>query len=232
MAITCHTPLERTLTTPLRLVIADDEPLVRAGLRLVLDLDPDLTIVAEAGDGAEALALVRSHRPDLALLDVRMPRLDGIEVIRHIMTDPGLSTTRALVLTTFADDELLIAAVRAGAGGYLLKSMSPIDIRTAVRAAAQGQTAVAPELVERLLQEHAQRHRPRSPQLDRLTERETQVLREVAAGHSNAEIARNLYVGEGTVKTHVASILRKLGLRDRTQAAVAAYELGLVARGG
>lgn len=219
------------MTAPLRLVIADDEPLIRAGLRLVLDLDPDLTIVAEAGDGAEALALVRSHRPDLALLDVRMPRLDGIEVIRRVMADPRLSTTRALVLTTFADDELLISAVRAGAGGYLLKSMAPSDIRTAVRAAAQGQTAVAPELVARLLQEHAQRHRPPAPELGRLTERETQVLREVAAGHSNAEIARTLYVGEGTVKTHVASVLRKLGLRDRTQAAVAAYELGLVVRG-
>ena len=127
-----------------------------------------------------------------------------------------------------ADDELLVAAVRAGAGGYLLKSMAPGDIRSAVRAAAQGQTAVAPELVERLLQEHAQRQVPRSSLLEQLTERETDVLREMAAGLSNMEIARKLYVGEGTVKTHVAAVLRKLGVRDRTQAAVAAYELGLV----
>lgn len=216
------------MTETLTLVMADDEPLVRAGLRLVLELDPALRIVGEAGDGAEALALVRTHRPDLALLDVRMPRLDGIEVIRRIVADPSLRGTRSLVLTTFADDELLVAAVRAGAGGYLLKSMAPGDIRSAVRAAAQGQTAVAPELVERLLQEHAQRQVPRSSLLEQLTERETDVLREMAAGLSNMEIARKLYVGEGTVKTHVAAVLRKLGVRDRTQAAVAAYELGLV----
>lgn len=216
------------MTETLTLVMADDEPLVRAGLRLVIELDPALRIVGEAGDGAEALALVRTHRPDLALLDVRMPRLDGIEVIRRIVADPSLRGTRSLVLTTFADDELLVAAVRAGAGGYLLKSMAPGDIRSAVRAAAQGQTAVAPELVERLLQEHAQRQVPRSSLLEQLTERETDVLREMAAGLSNMEIARKLYVGEGTVKTHVAAVLRKLGVRDRTQAAVAAYELGLV----
>lgn len=216
------------MTETLTLVMADDEPLVRAGLRLVIELDPALRIVGEAGDGAEALALVRTHRPDLALLDVRMPRLDGIEVIRRIVADPSLRGTRSLVLTTFADDELLVAAVRAAAGGYLLKSMAPGDIRSAVRAAAQGQTAVAPELVERLLQEHAQRQVPRSSLLEQLTERETDVLREMAAGLSNMEIARKLYVGEGTVKTHVAAVLRKLGVRDRTQAAVAAYELGLV----
>lgn len=224
------TAATRTSDT-VRLVIADDEPLVREGLRLVLELDPGLRIVGEAGDGAEALAQIRQHRPDLALLDVRMPRLDGIEVIRRIVADPVLGATRALVLTTFADDELLISAVRAGASGYLLKSMTPADIRAAVRAAAQGQTAVAPELVDRLLREHTGRHAAPSPLLGRLTERETQVLRQVAAGRSNAEIARRLYVGEGTVKTHVAAILRKLEVRDRTQAAAAAYELGLVRPG-
>lgn len=219
------------MDAPISLVIADDEPLVRQGLRMVLELDGDLNIVAEVGDGAAALDVVRHHRPDLALVDIRMPRMDGLEVVRRITSDPVLRRTRALVLTTFADDELLLAAVRAGACGYLLKSMLPESIRSAVRSAALGQTSVAPELVDRLLQEHSARHTPRSPLLDLLTERETQVLREVATGRSNAEIARRLFVGEGTVKTHVATILRKLDVRDRTQAAVAAYELGLVRPG-
>ncbi len=214
--------------TPLRLVVVDDEPLVRQGLRTVLELDPDLQVVAEAGDGLEAVERVRAHRPDLLLVDIRMPRLDGIETTRRITADPGLSGTRVVVLTTFADDALLVAAVRAGACGYLLKSMPPEDIRSAVHATARGQTSVAPRLVERLLQTYARTHTPRSPVLDRLTERETAVLREVAAGRSNVEIGERLYVSEGTVKTHVAAILRKLEVRDRTQAAVAAYELGLV----
>jgi DNA-binding NarL/FixJ family response regulator len=214
-----------------RVVVADDEPLVRQGLRSVLELDPELDIVAEAGDGREAVALVREHRPDLALLDIRMPRLDGIEALRRITGDPALASTRALVLTTFADEDLLVEAVRAGASGYLLKSMPPADIRAAVRSAAAGQTAVAPLLVGRLLREYAGRRTPASPVLDRLTDRETDVLREVATGRSNGEIAARLHLGEGTVKTHVAAILRKLQVRDRTQAAVAAYELGLVRPG-
>ena len=217
--------------TTVRILVADDEPLVRQGLRSVLELDPELDIVAEAGDGREALARVREHRPDLALLDIRMPRVDGIEVARRITGDPALASTRALVLTTFADEDLLVEAVRAGACGYLLKSMPPADIRAAVRSAAAGQTAVAPLLVGRLLREYAGRRTPTSPVLDRLTDRETDVLREVATGRSNGEIAVRLHLGEGTVKTHVAAILRKLDVRDRTQAAVAAYELGLVRPG-
>ena len=214
--------------TPIRLIVADDEPLVRQGLRMVLELDEDLVIVGEAGHGEEAVALVREHHPDLALIDIRMPRPDGIEVVRRICADPALRLTRAVMLTTFAEDALLLAAIRAGACGYLLKSMSPEHIRHSVRMAACGQTALAPELVDRLLLAHVDRHTARSPLLDRLTERETDVLREVAAGRSNAEIAARLYLGEGTVKTHVAAILRKLCVRDRTQAAVAAYELGLI----
>jgi len=215
----------------LRVVVADDEPLVRQGLRMVLDLDPAIEIVAEAEDGLEAVDLARELRPDLVLLDIRMPRLDGIEATRRICSDPSLRGTRAVVLTTFADDALLVAAVRAGASGYLLKSMPPGDIRTAVHAAATGQTTVAPRLVERLLKEYADRRVPRASELGRLTERETDVLREIASGRSNAEIAVRLYVSEGTVKTHVAAILRKLDIRDRTQAAVAAYEMGLVRPG-
>ena len=218
--------------TGLRLVLADDELLVRQGLRLVLELDPGLEVVGEAGDGVEAVAVAREHHPDLALLDVRMPRLDGVEAARRICADPALSGTRVVMLTTFADESLLVDAVRAGASGYLLKSMPPEDIRAAVRSAAGGQTAVAPVLVDRLLREYSGLRTDRSPLLDRLTERETDVRRQVATGRSNAEIGLALYLGEGTVKTHVASVLRKLGVRDRTQAAVAAYELGLVRPGG
>lgn len=217
--------------SPLRLVIADDEALVRQGLRLVLELDPLLHIVGEAATGEDAVALVRARRPDLALLDIRMPVLDGIAAAARITGDTALSGTRVLMLTTFADDDLLVEAVRAGASGYLLKSMPPEDIRAAVRSAASGQTAVAPLLVDRLLTEYAGRRAPRSSLLDRLTDRETEVLRAVAAGRSNSEIAARLYLGEGTVKTHVAAVLRKLEVRDRTQAAVAAYELGLVRPG-
>jgi len=218
--------------TGIGLVLADDEALVRQGLRMVLELDPGLTVLAEAADGREALQVVGGHRPDLALLDIRMPGLDGIEVTRRIAADPALGSVRVVLLTTFADDDLVVEALRAGAAGYLLKSMPPEQIRSSVRAVAEGQTALAPSLVDRLAREYAERRRPRSPELDRLTERETDVLREVARGRSNQEIAQALYVGEGTVKTHVAAILRKLGLRDRTQAAVAAYELGLVRPGG
>ena len=215
----------------MRLVIADDEPLSRHGLRLVLGLDDELEIVDEAGDGAEALERVRVHRPDLALLDIRMPRLDGIEVTRRITADPYLASTRVVVLTTFADDALLVSAIRAGAVGYLLKSMPPEEIRAAVRSAADGQTALAPALLDRLLREYAERNAVPSPLLAGLTDRETAVLREFASGRSNLEIAQSPFVSEGTVKTHVAAILRNPSLRDRTQAAVAAYELGLVKPG-
>ena len=160
-----------------------------------------------------------------------MPVLDGVEAARRIAGDPALAAVRVVMLTTFADDDLVVGALRAGAQGYLLKSMPPEQIRTAVRTAAEGQTALAPTLVERLVQEYAHRRVAPAPSLGSLTERETDVLREIATGRSNQEIAARLFVSEGTVKTHVAAVLRKLGLRDRTQAAVAAYELGLVRPG-
>lgn len=214
-----------------RVVVADDEPLVRQGLRLVLEHDGAATVVAEAGDGVQALALTREHRPEVVLLDIRMPVLDGVEAARRIAGDPALAAVRVVMLTTFADDDLVVGAIRAGAQGYLLKSMPPEQIRTAVRTAAEGQTTLAPTLVERLVQEYAHRRVAPAPSLGSLTERETDVLREIATGRSNQEIAARLFVSEGTVKTHVAAVLRKLGLRDRTQAAVAAYELGLVRPG-
>lgn len=215
-----------------RVTLADDEPLVLAGLRMVLGADPDLQIVAEAGDGLSALGIVREHRPAIALVDVRMPRLDGIEVTRRVTADPQLAGTKVIMLTTFADDSYLVQAARAGASGYLLKSMPPADIRAGIHAVDRGETSLAPLLVKRLLSEYAERRVDRDPALDRLTERESDVLRQVARGRSNVEIADALFVSEGTVKTHVAAILRKLQLRDRTQAAVAAYELGLVRPGG
>lgn len=214
--------------TDLRVVLADDEPLVLQGLRMVLESEPGTSVVGEAVDGRAALALVREHHPDLLLTDIRMPRMDGLELTRAVRRDPALVRTRVLVLTTFADDEYLVAAVREGAAGYLLKSMPPTEIRSAVRTVAAGGLPLAPDLIRRLLAEYADRRVDRDPRLDRLTDRESDVLRRIAAGDSNTEISRRLFIGEGTVKTHVASILRKLEVRDRTQAAVAAYELGLV----
>ena len=212
----------------LRAVIADDEPLVRHGLRLVLEHDGAIEVVAEAGDGAAAVQAVTRFRPDVSLLDIRMPGTDGIEAARRIVGDPQLGDVRVVMLTTFADDALLVGALRAGASGYLLKSMPPEEIRSAVRSAAEGRTSLAPTLVDRLVREYAHHRVEPAPALQRLTGRETDVLREIASGLSNQEIGAKLFVSEGTVKSHVASILRKLGLRDRTQAAVAAYELGLM----
>lgn len=213
-------------------VLADDEPLVRQGIEMVLEVDDAIEVLGTAGDGLEALGLVRELRPDIALLDIRMPRLDGIEVTRRVRVDPQLAATRVVLLTTFSDDGYLVDAARAGASGYLLKSMPPENIRAAVHTAALGEMPLAaPALVQRLLTEFADTAVRRAPQLDRLTEREEDVLENIALGRSNAEIARALLVGEGTVKTHVAVVLRKLGVRDRTQAVVAAYELGLVRPG-
>ncbi len=212
-------------------VLADDEPLVRQGIEMVLEVDDAIEVLGTASDGLEALGLVRELRPDIALLDIRMPRLDGIEVTRRVRVDPQLAATRVVLLTTFSDDGYLVDAARAGASGYLLKSMPPETIRAAVHTAALGEMPLAPALVQRLLADFTDAKVQRAPQLDRLTEREEDVLEHIALGRSNAEIARALLVGEGTVKTHVAAVLRKLGVRDRTQAAVAAYELGLVRPG-
>jgi len=212
-------------------VLADDEPLVRQGIEMVLEVDDAIAVLGTASDGLEALGLVRELRPDIALLDIRMPRLDGIEVTRRVRVDPQLAATRVVLLTTFSDDGYLVDAARAGASGYLLKSMPPENIRAAMHSAALGEMPLAPALVQRLLADFTDATVRRAPQLDRLTEREEDVLEHIALGRSNAEIARALLVGEGTVKTHVAAVLRKLGLRDRTQAAVAAYELGLVRPG-
>jgi DNA-binding NarL/FixJ family response regulator len=220
----------------IRLLLVDDQPLQRLGYRMVLETQPDLAVVGEAGDGSQALAMTRALRPDVVLMDVRMPVLDGIEATRQIVASGA--ATRVLVLTTFDLDEYVYAALRAGASGFLLKDVPPGDLLTGIRAVAAGDAMVAPSITRRLLDTFAG-HLPdpatgRSPaaeRLGRLTEREREVLGQVARGRSNAEIATALTVSEATVKTHVGRILGKLGLRDRVQVVVFAYEAGIVRPG-
>jgi DNA-binding NarL/FixJ family response regulator len=213
--------------TPIRVVVADDQPLVRTGLRMVLSDVDDITIVGEAADGHEAIELNSSQHPDVVLMDVRMPGLDGIEATRVVTAteDPP----RVLVLTTFDLDEVVYDALRAGASGFLLKDAPEERLVTAIRVVAEGGSLFAPAVTRRLIEEFSRRPRTMTPvAMENLTDREAEVLRLVARGLSNAEISAELFVSENTVKTHVARILMKLGLRDRVQAVVLAYETGLV----
>lgn len=211
-------------------VLADDQPLVRGGFRLILEAEDDIKVTGEAGDGEEAIAVARRSQPDVILMDVQMPKLDGIEATRRITADGSVS--RILILTTFEQDDYVFAALRAGASGFMLKNAAPEDLVRAVRVVATGEALLAPSVTRRLIQEYAQRTVPvRNAGLDELTERELEVLRLLATGKSNAELAAELFLGEGTVKTHVSHLLRKLGLRDRVQAVVFAYESGLVEPG-
>ena len=217
-----------------RVLLADDQSLVRAGFRALLDAQADIEVVGEAGDGEEAVELVRRRRPEVVLMDVRMPRLDGLEATRRITSDPGLAGTRVVVLTTFELDEYVFGALRAGASGFLLKDIDPPDLLTAVRVVAEGEALLAPSITRRLIQEfaHAAPAQAAPPRgFDELTAREVEVFKLVARGLSNAEIAAELIVSETTVKTHVARMLMKLGLRDRVQAVIFAYETGLVRPG-
>ena len=210
--------------------VADDQPLVRSGLRMILEGEPDLCVVGEAEDGEAAVALVAATQPDVLLLDVQMPGSDGLEAVQQISRS-GVAT-RVLMLTTFDLDEYVYRSMRAGASGFLLKDMPGEDIVAAVRQAARGADALlAPALTRRLLDRFATAlHRPPSDELERLTARERDVLGQLGHGLSNAEIAQTLFIGETTVKTHVARILMKLGLRDRVQAVVLAYESGIATR--
>jgi DNA-binding NarL/FixJ family response regulator len=212
-------------------VVVDDQPLARAGLRMILESQPDLRIVGEGSDGIEAVALVRRLRPTVAILDVRMPRMDGLDATRRIIaSEPGV---RVLMLTTFDLDEYAFEALRAGASGFLLKDAPAEDIVHAVHAAARGDATLAPAVTRRLVEHYAARPRPEAfTALATLTPRELEVLRLLAAGGSNAEIGSRLALGEATVKTHVGRILDKLGVRDRVQAVIYAYESGLVEPGG
>lgn len=216
-----------------RILLADDEALVRAGLRMILEAEPDLEVVGEAADGVDALTMCRELRPDVALVDIRMPRLDGIQAARRISADPAIRTA-VVMLTTFDADEHVVEALRAGATGFLLKSMPREQLVAAVRTAVTGDALLAPSLLRRLLDDFVSRSRTAAPAqgVEQLTAREEEVLRLVARGLSNAEIAGRLVLGEGTVKTHVARVLAKLGVRDRVQAVVVAYESGLVRPGG
>jgi DNA-binding NarL/FixJ family response regulator len=212
-----------------RVLIADDQALVRGGFRMILDAREDMEVVGEAGDGDEAVALADGLHPDVVLMDVRMPSLDGIEATRRIVASG--SRARIIILTTYDLDEYVFAALRAGASGFMLKDVRPPDLVEAIRVVARGDALLAPTVTRRLLDRFAGTlpdGAPPAPDLGELTEREVEVLRFVALALSNAEIAARLHLTEATVKTHVSSVLRKLGLRDRVQAVVFAYDVGLV----
>ncbi|MGW0484766.1 response regulator [Nonomuraea sp. NPDC003214] len=215
-----------------RVVVADDQELVRGGFAMILAAQPDIDVVAEAGDGVEAVAAVREHAPDVLLLDIRMPRMDGIEAARIVCAE---TACRVLMLTTFDLDDYVFDALRAGASGFLLKDVRRDDLVNAVRVVAGGESLLAPAVTTRLIHEFTSRPagRPGAAPgaLDVLTARERETLQLIARGLSNAEIARTLVVSEHTVKTHVSNLLTKLGLRDRVQAVIAAYESGLAVPG-
>jgi DNA-binding NarL/FixJ family response regulator len=209
-----------------RVLLVDDQALVRRGFRLILENEPDIEVVGEAGNGREAVEATARHRPDVALLDIRMPVLDGLGATRQILADPG-NRTRVLILTTFDRDEYVFEALRVGASGFLLKTAPPEDLITGVRVVAAGDALLSPSVTRRVVAEFARRAPVPSTDVDRLTAREREVLRLVSKGRTNAEIAAELTVSEATVKTHVSGVLTKLGLRDRVQAVVFAYEHGL-----
>jgi DNA-binding NarL/FixJ family response regulator len=217
-----------------RVVVADDQTLVRAGFRLLVDSAPDLQVVGEAADGAEAVELVRRQRPDVVLMDIRMPVMDGLEATRRIGALQETATARILILTTFDLDEYVYQALRAGASGFVLKDIPPADLLAAIRTVAAGDALLAPSVTRRLIAEFARRPgpSPRPPAaLEVLTDREREVLTLVARGLSNGEIAEHLVVSPATSKTHVSRLLTKLGARDRAQLVALAYETGLVIPG-
>ena len=214
----------------IRVLVADDQPLVRSGFRMILEERPDLELVGEAGNGTEAVELARELDPDVILMDVRMPELDGVEATRRLI-ESG-SSARILVLTTFDLDEYVYAAIRAGASGFLLKDVEPAELVDAIRVVAAGNSLFGPAATERLMARFAHEPEPAAVRsLEELTDREREILRLLATGLSNAELAEQLHHSETTVKTHVSAVLRKLRVRDRVQAVIAAYDAGLVRPG-
>ena len=218
----------------IRVALADDQELVRAGFRTLIESADDLQVVGEAADGEEAVRLVHDRIPDVVLMDIRMPRVDGIEATKRIQDLSGTENVRVLVLTTFDLDEYVHAALRAGASGFLLKDASPAELLNAIRVIHEGDALLAPSITRRLIEDFARRSRPeKTPEnvLQALTERELEVLKLVARGLSNAEIGDELVVSHATAKTHVSRVLTKLGARDRAQLVMIAYETGLVSPG-
>ncbi|MFI9115399.1 response regulator [Streptomyces venezuelae] len=217
----------------IRVLLADDQSLVRAGFRALLDAQPDIEVAGEAADGEEALEQVRALRPDVVLMDIRMPRLDGLEATRRITDDPGLTDVRVVMLTTFELDEYVFEAIRAGASGFLVKDTEPEELLRAVRAVVDGDALLSPGVTRRLIEEFAARSKApgAAASLGALTEREREVMALVGIGLSNGEIARRLVVSPLTAKTHVSRAMVKLGARDRAQLVVLAYESGLVRPG-
>jgi DNA-binding NarL/FixJ family response regulator len=216
----------------IRVLIVDDQPMVRAGLRAMVDGE-DLAVVGEAGDGHQAIARARELQPDVVLMDIRMPDLDGLEATRRIVADPHLPSVRVIVLTTFDLDEYVYRALRVGASGFLLKDVEPLELLYAIRAVARGEALLAPSVTRRLITEFASRALPAGPpmRIDLLTGREREVLLLVTGGLSNDEIATRLVITPATAKTHISRILAKVGARDRAQLIVMAYESGLIRPG-
>jgi DNA-binding NarL/FixJ family response regulator len=217
----------------IRVALADDQVLVRAGFAALLDAEDDIEVIGEAADGQEAVSLARRARPDVVLMDIRMPGLDGIEATRRIAADPGLAPTHVVILTTFDLDEYVFEGIRAGAAGFLVKDTDPAELIRAVRVVAGGDALLSPKITLRLIGEFASRSRAvrAIPGLDSLTAREREVVTLIASGLSNDEIARRLYLSTSTAKTHATRAMTKLGARDRAQLVVAAYESGLVRPG-
>lgn len=217
----------------IRVLLADDQALVRAGFASLLDAEEDMEVVAQAADGEEALHLAQRLRPDVILMDIRMPGLDGIEATRRIASDPGLSGVHVVIVTTFELDEYIFEALRAGAAGFLVKDTEAAELIRAVRVAARGEALMSPKVTMRLIEEFATNTRPvrTHPRVDLLTAREREVVTAIASGLSNAEIAAQLYVSTSTAKTHATRAMTKLGARDRAQLVVFAYEAGLVRPG-
>ncbi|TQM77855.1 LuxR family two component transcriptional regulator [Saccharothrix saharensis] len=217
----------------IRVLLVDDQPLIRSGFRALLDIEDDIEVVAEAADGSRALALVREHLPDIVLLDVRMPVMDGIEATRRIAADPALASVHVVILTNYGLDEYVFNALRAGAAGFLVKDIQPEDFLHAVRVAARGDALLAPSITRRLIHRYVSRPQPspgRATALEELTNREREAVALVAQGLSNDEVADRMVISPLTAKTHVNRAMTKLHARDRAQLVVFAYESGLVAR--
>ncbi|MCU1393368.1 MAG: LuxR family transcriptional regulator [Ilumatobacteraceae bacterium] len=219
----------------IRVLIVDDQAMVRAGFRMIIEAEADITVVGEAADGADALELAARSTPDVVLMDVRMPRMDGIEAAGRLLADRTADSPRVLMLTTFDLDDYVYSALRAGVSGFMLKDAPAEQLVDAIRVIAAGEALLAPSVTRRLIEDFSRRPSretpPPTPGLAQLTDREHEVLRLVAKGMSNAEIADQLYLGEATIKTHVGRVLMKLSLRDRVQAVVLAYESGLITPG-